>query len=39
MTCSTFNYGVRWDAFKIGQYGVPGNANDYAGAMDPLHGV
>jgi hypothetical protein len=35
----TFNYGVRWDAFKIGQYGVPGNPNYYAGAMDPLHGV
>ena len=35
----TVNYGVRWDAFKIGQYGVPGNPNYYAGAMDPLHGV
>lgn len=35
----TVNYGVRWDAFKIGQYGVPGNPNYYAGAMDPLHGT
>ncbi|HEV2380439.1 MAG TPA: carboxypeptidase regulatory-like domain-containing protein [Terriglobia bacterium] len=35
----TVNYGVRWDAFKIGQYGVPGNPNYYAGAMDPLRGT
>ena len=35
----SISYGVRWDAFRIGQYGVPGNPNYYAGAMDPIHGT
>lgn len=35
----TFNYGLRWDLFNPGQYGVPGTSNYYSGVMDLLNGT
>lgn len=34
----TINYGLRWDLFNPGQYGVPGTSNYYSGLWDYLTG-
>lgn len=34
----TINFGLRWDLFNPGQYGVPGTSNYYSGLWDMLSG-